>query len=108
GGCVTAVSVISCRVAVVPRRSRFSPLAADQSSRRAEAPGSSSHGASMPAFWDPCPGEVRQSTSIRQHSRGRFGRCSGSQKLTPDFVGFPQKPSWLAVHLSPNGFRYTV
>src|SRR5699024_851572 len=30
-GCVTAVSVISCRVAVVPRRSRSSPLAADQS-----------------------------------------------------------------------------
>ena len=68
-----AAGVAPTMRAIEPSRSRSSPLAADHSSRRSEAPGSSSHGTSIPAFWDPCPGAVRQSTSIREHGLVRFG-----------------------------------
>ena len=55
-GCVTAVSLISSAPAVVPRRCRSRPIAADHRASVASASGSSSHGVSMPGDCDPCPG----------------------------------------------------
>ncbi|SKZ82826.1 Uncharacterised protein [Mycobacteroides abscessus subsp. abscessus] len=61
-GWVIAVSVISSAVAVVPSRSRSSPASLDQMASWSRAPGSSSHGASMPGVCEPCPGASKEST----------------------------------------------
>ena len=55
-GCVTAVSLISSALAVVPRRCRSRSTAADHRASVASASGASSHGVSMPGDCDPWPG----------------------------------------------------
>ena len=51
------------------------PLVSDQAARRSAAPGSSSHAASMPGVWEPCPGARSASTSLREHCEVGFARC---------------------------------
>ena len=49
-------------VAVVPSRARSRPLICDHVATRSAAPDSSSHEASMPGVWEPCPGASNAST----------------------------------------------
>lgn len=61
-GWVTAVSVISSAVAVVPEPSRSRLASFDQVASWSRAPGSSSQVASMPGVCEPCPGARIEST----------------------------------------------
>ncbi len=67
-GWAIAVSVISSVEAVVPSRARSKPLAVDHTASRSAAPGSSSHGDSIPSVCDPCPGTSNAITFLREHS----------------------------------------
>ena len=66
-GWVTAVSVISSAVAVVPRRARSRPLTSDQTARRSAAPGSSSHGGEH-------AGSLRSLSGSKQRKHGVWAR----------------------------------
>ena len=63
-GCVTAVSVISSAVAVVPSATRSRPLMADHEASCSAAPGSSSHGESIPGVCEPWPGASSAITGV--------------------------------------------
>ena len=66
-GWVTAVSVISSAVAVVPRRARSRPLTSDQAASCSAAPGSSSHG-------DEHAGGLRTLSGSEQRKHGVWAR----------------------------------
>ncbi len=94
------MSVISSAVAVVPRRSRSRPDAFDHSATRSRAPGSSSHGASMPGVWEPCPGASNAITSIKRTPCERtVARCRSGMKLVPRICRDPTN-SHVGVRLS--------
>ena len=71
-----AVSVISSVDAVVPSRARSRRLAVDQDASRSAAPGSSSHGDSIPSVCDPCPGASKAITFLREHCEDGFVPCN--------------------------------
>ena len=75
-GCVTAVSVISSAVAVVPSRRQVE--AADLRPRgRSGQPRRAARAteASMPGVCEPCPGASKASTCLREHCENGFARC---------------------------------
>jgi len=71
-GWAIAGVVISSVEAVVPSRERSRPLDVDHDISRSAAPGSSSHGDSIPSVCDPCPGASNAITFLREHCEGRL------------------------------------
>ena len=75
-GCVTAVSVISSAVAVVPSRARSRPLISDHAARRSAAPVSSSHGGEHAGGLGALSGRKQvQARHLREHCESGFARC---------------------------------